>query len=81
MAESTSLEIVETGEKSSHFRYAKMKTFDNHTSKSLNEVVKEDVEKESILIKEIKVQAMKILKNYLAATLAINLINRLLNLH
>lgn len=50
MAESTPLEIIETGEKSSHFRYAKMKALDNHTSKSLNEVVREDIEKESILI-------------------------------
>lgn len=50
LAESTLLEDIETGNKSSHFRYAKMKVLDNHTATSLNEVMKEGVEKDSIII-------------------------------
>lgn len=50
MAESTLLEDIETGNKSSHFRYAKMKVLDNHTATSLNEVMMESVEKDSIII-------------------------------
>lgn len=50
MAEATHKKFIETGKKSSHFIYAKMKALDNHTSKSLNEVVREGVKKESILI-------------------------------
>jgi hypothetical protein len=50
MAESTPLEDIETGKKSSHFRFAKMKVLENHSSECLNEVIKDGVQKESVII-------------------------------
>jgi CRISPR/Cas system-associated protein endoribonuclease Cas2 len=49
-AESTPLEDIETGEQSSHFRYAKMKVLESHNAKELNKVVQENIEKKSVLI-------------------------------
>lgn len=50
LAESTPVEDIETGKKSSHFRYAKMKTLDNHTSSNVNEVMKKSITTDSVLI-------------------------------
>jgi len=50
MAESTPLEDIETGEKSSQFRYAKMKTLTSHKATEINEVVTKNIDKESIII-------------------------------
>lgn len=50
MAESTPLEDIETGEKSSQFRYAKMKTLTSHKSTEINDVATKNIGKESIII-------------------------------
>jgi hypothetical protein len=50
MAESTPLENIETGKKSSHFRFAKMKVLENHNAESVNQVVQKGIEKESTII-------------------------------
>lgn len=38
-AESTPLEDIETGKKSSHFRFAKMKVLESHKAQEANQVV------------------------------------------
>lgn len=50
MAESTPLEDIETGEKSSQFRYAKMKTLTSHKATEINDVATKNIGKESIII-------------------------------
>lgn len=50
MAESTPLEDLKTGEKSSHFRYAKMTVLDNHTTTSSNNALIKSVENDSVII-------------------------------
>lgn len=50
MAESTPLEDIETGKKSSQFRYAKMKTLGSHKAKEINDVVTKNIDKESVII-------------------------------
>ncbi|MFN6076684.1 MAG: IS1595 family transposase [Fluviicola sp.] len=49
-AESTPLEDIETGEKSSHFRYAKMKMLNSHEASEINQLVMNNIEKKSDLI-------------------------------
>lgn len=43
MAESTPLEDLETGKKSKHIRYFKMKVLDNHKSENINETVENGI--------------------------------------
>jgi len=43
MAESTPLEDIDTGEKSSQFRYAKMKVLTSHKSIEINKICKENI--------------------------------------
>ena len=50
MAESTPLEDIETGEKSSQFRYAKMKVLTSHKAIDINGIAKNNIEKESLII-------------------------------
>jgi len=50
MAESTPLEDIETGEKSSQFRYAKMKVLTSHKATDINDIAKKNIEKESLII-------------------------------
>lgn len=50
MTESTPLEDIETGEKSSHFRYAKMKVLTSHKASEINDVVKKNINKTSLII-------------------------------
>lgn len=50
MAESTPLEDIETGKKSSQFRYAKMKTLTSHKANEINDVATKNIGKESIII-------------------------------
>lgn len=50
MAESTPLEDIETGEKSSQFRYAKMKVLTSHKATDINDIAKNNIEKESLII-------------------------------
>ena len=49
IAESTPLEEIETGVKSSHLRYIKMKMIKNLTSEELNSIVSKNVSSDSIL--------------------------------
>jgi transposase-like protein len=48
-AESTFLEDIETGKKSKHCRYFKMKVLDNHKSDTIDVVIKDSIEKDSIV--------------------------------
>jgi hypothetical protein len=50
MAESTPLEDIDTGEKSSQFRYAKMKVLTSHKAIDINGIAKNNIEKESLII-------------------------------
>jgi transposase-like protein len=50
MAESTPLEDLKSGKKSSHFRYAKMKVLDSHESTDINKVVSENIESQALII-------------------------------
>lgn len=50
MAESTPLENIETGEKSSQFRYAKMKVLTSHKANEINEVCDKSIDKAAVLI-------------------------------
>lgn len=50
MAESTPLENFETGEKTSHFRYAKMKVLTSHKASEINDVIEKSIHKSSIII-------------------------------
>lgn len=52
MAESTPLEDVETGEKSSHCRFFKMKVLDSHKSESINEMLKESIDEKDIVMSD-----------------------------
>lgn len=49
-AESTPLEDLVTGKKSSHFRYAKMKVMHSHKSEEVNETSTNTVDKKALLI-------------------------------
>jgi hypothetical protein len=46
----TLIEDIETGEKSSQFRYAKMKVLTSHKATDINDVAKNNIEKESLII-------------------------------
>lgn len=50
MAESTPLENIETGEKSSHFRFAKMKVLKSHEANEINQVAIENIAEDALLI-------------------------------
>jgi len=50
MAESTPIENIETGEKTSHFRYAKMKVLTSHKASEINDVIEKSINKSSIII-------------------------------
>jgi len=50
MAESSQLEDIETGEKSSQCRYFKAKVLDTHLANEINETVKESFEETSIVL-------------------------------
>lgn len=52
MAESTPLENIETGEKSSHCRYFKMKVLQHHKMEGVDEVLEETLEKKSIVFSD-----------------------------
>lgn len=52
MAESTILEDIETGEKSTQCRYFKMKVLDNHKSGDINNMVKDSLSKESLVFSD-----------------------------
>lgn len=49
MAESTPLEEIETGKKSSHVRYFKAKVLDNHYAEEINDAVIESIDEKSIV--------------------------------
>jgi transposase-like protein len=49
MAESTALEDVETGKKSSHCRYFKAKVLNTHHKEEINEVVQKSIDEQSIV--------------------------------
>ncbi|TZF83925.1 IS1595 family transposase [Pedobacter sp. BS3] len=49
MAESTPLEDVETGKKSSHCRYFKAKVLNTHTKEEINETVQKNIDNQSIV--------------------------------
>jgi len=50
MAESTPVEDLETGQKSSHFRYAKMKALESHKAAEINKVAQKCLHDNAILI-------------------------------
>ena len=52
MAESTPLEDIETGSTSKHCRYFKMKVLQNHLSKGINTVVKENFDEKCIVFSD-----------------------------
>lgn len=52
MAESTPLEDIDTGKKSSHCRYFKMKVLKTHLSKEINLVVQENISDRSIVFSD-----------------------------
>lgn len=52
MAESTKLEDVSTGKKSSHVRYFKMKVLDSHKKGEVNELVSKKLEEQSIVFSD-----------------------------
>lgn len=49
MAESTQLEDIETGEKTSQCRYFKAKVLDSHLSDEINDIIKESFDEKSIV--------------------------------
>jgi hypothetical protein len=49
-AESIPLEDIETGKKSSHFRYAKMKVLKGHKTHNINEMAQKNICKNSAMI-------------------------------
>lgn len=49
MAESTPLEEVETGKKSSHVRYFKAKVLDSHKSEGVNETIQSSIDEKTIV--------------------------------
>lgn len=49
MAESTPLEEIETGKKSSHVRYFKAKVLDNHYAEEINNTIIESIDEKSIV--------------------------------
>jgi len=50
MAESTPLENPETGKKSSHFRYAKMKALNSHKAPEINKITSENIQNDAVII-------------------------------
>jgi hypothetical protein len=52
MAESTPLENIETGEKSSHCRYFKAKVLSNHSKEEINETIKESLDESCIVFSD-----------------------------
>jgi hypothetical protein len=50
MAESTPLEDIDTGERSSQFRYAKMKVLTSHKATDINGIAKSSIRKDSLII-------------------------------
>jgi hypothetical protein len=52
MAESTFLEDIETGEKSKHCRYFKMKVVENHKKDGINKLVKESLDEKTIIFSD-----------------------------
>jgi hypothetical protein len=52
MAESTPLEDIQTGKKSNHCRYFKMKALDSHKTESIEEVVAECIDQGSIVFSD-----------------------------
>ncbi len=52
MAESTPLVDVETGKKSSQFRYAKMKALKTHNTHEINGVASDNIDNQSIITTE-----------------------------
>lgn len=51
-AESTPLEDIETGEKSSHCRYFKAKVLTDHTSEQINETIQESISEKSVVFSD-----------------------------
>lgn len=52
MAESTPLEDISTGKKSKHVRYFKMKVLDSYKSEDIDKVVKDNIDKESVIFSD-----------------------------
>ena len=52
MAESIPLENIETGKKSKSCRYFKMKDLDTHKTDSINQVIQENIDKESVVFSD-----------------------------
>jgi transposase-like protein len=52
MAESTPLEYIETGEKSNHCRYFKMKVMNNHQAETVNQMIKENFNEKCIVFSD-----------------------------
>lgn len=52
MAESTPLEDIETGKKSSSCKYFKMKVLKTHQAQEINEVIKDNIEEKTILFSD-----------------------------
>jgi transposase-like protein len=52
MAESTPLEDIETGEKSSHCRYFKAKVLSDHSKEEINETIKESLDESCIVFSD-----------------------------
>lgn len=52
MAESTPLEDLETGKKSKHIRYFKMKVLDSHKSEEIDETVENGIQDSSIVFSD-----------------------------
>ena len=52
MAESTPLEDIDTGKKSSHCRYFKAKVLTDHTAEQINQTVKESISEKSIVFSD-----------------------------
>jgi len=50
MAESTQLEDIETGKKSSHCRYFKAKVMNTHKAEEINDTVQESIDEKSIVL-------------------------------
>ena len=51
-AESTPLENIETGEKSSHCRYFKAKVLTDHTAEQINETIQESISEKSVVFSD-----------------------------
>jgi transposase-like protein len=49
MAESTPLEVIETGKKSNHVRYFKAKVLEDHKVEGINEIIKNSLDESSIV--------------------------------